>query len=545
MAAQLMSSQLNDTSYDVAIIGYGPSGAVAAALMGKAGIKALVIDQVHEVFEKPRAIALDHEIMRAFQHIGVVEDVLPWTEPFTPSEYYGVDQQLIKRLATVEPPYPLGYNPSIVFTQPPVERLLRKHVGALDSVTVALGHALVALEQDADQVYLKIKDRDGRIDNVTAKYVIGCDGAWSTVRNAVGLELEDLQFDEPWLVVDVQVNEQGLAKLPKTSVQYCEPTRPCTYVIGPKNHRRWEISLLPGEDPKYMATEEGAWSVLKRWITPDDATLWRQASYRFHALVAREWRKGRVFIAGDAAHQQPPFLGQGMCQGVRDVVNLSWKLQAMLEGKGSEELLDSYGIERGQHVRALTAQIKHIGSVICERDTDLARARDAKLLQDAGGQVKTQARQDIIPPLQAGLLAADAHSARGTLFPQPRVISEDGSRLLDDITGCGWRVVTSLPLAAFSPTFKQKAATIGRFVSLAPQDPVEEANGPLALAEVDKVMQKWFERHGCAVALVRPDHYVFGAAQTPDALEAMLDDATARAGLHASPRAEAELAATA
>jgi 3-(3-hydroxy-phenyl)propionate hydroxylase len=106
-------------------------------------------------------------------------------------------------------------------------------------------------------------------------------------------------------------------------VQYCEPARPCTYVIGPGNHRRWEISLLPGEDPAWMATEAGAWSVLQRWIGPEDATLWRQASYRFHALVAREWRRGRVFIAGDAAHQQPPFLGQGMCQGVRDVVNLT------------------------------------------------------------------------------------------------------------------------------------------------------------------------------------------------------------------------------
>jgi 3-(3-hydroxy-phenyl)propionate hydroxylase len=241
-----------------------------------------------------------------------------------------------------------------------------------------------------------------------------------------------------------------------------------------------------------------------------------------------------VFIAGDAAHQQPPFLGQGMCQGVRDVVNLSWKLQTVLAGQGSEELLDSYGLERGQHVRALTAQIKHIGSVICERDADLARARDAKLLADAGGQVKTQARQDIIPPLQAGLLSAHPHNARGTLFPQPRVVSANGSALLDEITGCCWRVVTNLPLSAFSLQLKQKAAAIGAFVSMVSGDVAAKAAGvscPVALAEVDNVMQKWFARYGCAIALVRPDHYVYGVAQSPDELEALLDDASARAGL--------------
>jgi 3-(3-hydroxy-phenyl)propionate hydroxylase len=324
-----------------------------------------------EVYPKPRAIALDHEIMRVFQNLGLADAIAPFCEPFTPSEYYGVDGQLIKRLATVEPPYPLGHTPSMVFTQPPVEAALRRHVQGLPTVEVALGQRFTGVEQDGDGATVRLEDGDGKQRQRARALCDRLRRRLERVREAAGIVLEDLQFDEPWLVVDVQVNERGLAKLPKTSVQYCEPARPCTYVIGPGNHRRWEISLLPGEDPAAMATEEGAWSVLRRWIGPEDATLWRQASYRFHALVAREWRAGRVFIAGDAAHQQPPFLGQGMCQGVRDVANLVWKLRAVLAGEvaGAARCAARYLCRRAARARApLTTRIKEIGAVICERD---------------------------------------------------------------------------------------------------------------------------------------------------------------------------------
>ena len=313
-------------TFDVAIVGYGPVGAVAAALLGQAGVSVFVCDQLPGVYEIPRAIALDHEIMRVFQQLGLVDAVLPFTEPFTPSEWFGASGQLIRRMTMVAPPYPQGYTPSLVFTQPPVERLLRARVAQLPNVTVALGTAMTSLAQDADGATLTLLAEGQAPRSVRASWVIGCDGGSSTVRSRAGIALDDLGFDEPWLVVDVHVNARGLARLPKTSVQYCEPERPCTMVIGPGNHRRWEISLKAGEDPRQVATPEGTWALLSRWLAPDEGLLWRQSSYRFHALVAQQWRAGRVFIAGDAAHMQPPFLGQGMCQGVRDAVNLAWKL---------------------------------------------------------------------------------------------------------------------------------------------------------------------------------------------------------------------------
>jgi 3-(3-hydroxy-phenyl)propionate hydroxylase len=498
--------------FDVAIIGFGPSGAVAAALLGQAGLSVYVCDRLEDVYDKPRAIALDHEIMRVFQQIGVVQAIEPWVEPFTPSEYYGVDGQLIRRMTMVEPPYPLGYTPSMVFTQPPVERALRQHVALLPNASINLAVELVSLVQDDTGVALQLRDNEGKPQTVHARYVIGCDGASSTVRSLVGIELEDLHFDEPWLVVDVLVNERGLAKLPKTSVQYCEPERPSTLVIGPKNHRRWEISLNPGEDPRESITPEETWRLLSRWLTPDDGELWRQASYRFHALVAKQWRKGRVFMAGDAAHQQPPFLGQGMCQGVRDVVNLSWKLAAVAKGDvtgaAARMLLDSYSTERQDHVRQLTTRIKGIGAVICERNVAKARERDANMLAECGGIVKDTPRQDVLPRLEEGCFSNTASQARGTLFPQPGIVTPDGKLvLLDDYIGYGWRLVVDDSL--LNPDIKKLNVTVVHL-------------GSDGLVETQDVAAAWMRRHECHAVLVRPDHYVFGIAGNHDELNQLL-----------------------
>jgi 3-(3-hydroxy-phenyl)propionate hydroxylase len=499
--------------YDVAIVGFGPSGAVAAGLLGALGIRTYVCDKSREVYDKPRAISMDHEIIRLLQQMGVAKKIKPFVEPFTDSVYYGVDGQIIKRMSTVAPPYPLGHTPSVVFTQPPAERILREHAQSFPSVTVALGQTLTQITQDADQATLTLRGEDGKISTVKSRYVIACDGASSTVRSQVGITLEDLDFDEPWLVVDVLVNEQGLAKLPTTSVQYCKPERPSTYLICPGKHRRWEIAINPGEDPKQVATPEGTWKLLAPWLTPADATLWRQASYRFHALVAREWRKGRVFVAGDAAHQQPPFLGQGMCQGLRDVANLCWKLQAVLQASAPDRLLDSYGQERKAHVIDLTTRIKAIGQIIGERDPARARARDAKLLADCGGVVQPTPRQDVQPVLRAGLLAAQQHPARGTIFPQPWLMVDGDKQRMDDVLGSGWRLVLS---AQADAGLRQQARKQAR-----PGLTVVQLGTP-GFPETEGVLARWFERHACRAALVRPDHYVYGVASDASQLATQL-----------------------
>jgi 3-(3-hydroxy-phenyl)propionate hydroxylase len=446
-------------NFDVAVVGLGPAGATCAALLGSHGVKTVAIERERVIYDKPRAFALDHEIMRVFEDLGIAEAVAPHTAPFTPSEYYGADGQLIKRLGALPPPWPLGWPPSMVFQQPAVDQILRRRAAELAEIRYG---SVEAIEQSADAARLQLNGGAA----ITARYVVGCDGAASTVRRLLGIEYEDLRFDQPWLVVDLMVNERGLEKLPQMSIQYCEPQRPSTYLIGVGNHRRWELMLLPGEN------EPDPWQLLARWLTPHDATLWRAASYRFHALVARQWRRGRVFIAGDAAHQQPPFTGQGMCQGIRDAANLAWKLEYALRGKADDALLDTYEMERSTHVRRLTGIIKDIGAVIGERDPARARERDRRLLAEAGGKVVTVPRQNLIPPLECGFVSPRQHPANGTLFPR------DGGR--------GLRTVRS------------------------------------------RTLPEWFEKHQCIAAIVRPDHYVYGVATS----EADLDRSLAEMGKH-------------
>ncbi|MFC1458248.1 bifunctional 3-(3-hydroxy-phenyl)propionate/3-hydroxycinnamic acid hydroxylase [Microvirga arabica] len=527
MATASSTSSHND--YQVVVVGFGPAGAVATSLLGSHGLRTLTVDRLRSVYDKPRAIAIDHEILRLFDNLGVAERVLPYVAPFPASQHFGAEGQLIRRIDMVPEPYPLGYTPSMVFTQPPVEEALRDHAASYGSVEVSLGTELLNLEQSATGVTLNLRSDDGQTRAVTADYVIACDGASSGVREQLGIALEDLVFDEPWLVVDVLVNDEALGKLPQTAAQYCDPARPTTFIIGPGHHRRWEIMLLPGEDPREAQQPEQVWKLLSKWLTPDDATLWRAASYRFHALVAQEWRRNRVFLAGDAAHQQPPFIGQGMCQGLRDVSNLIWKLDRVLKGQSGDALLDTYGEERSEHVRELTTRIKAIGKVICERNPEVARERDARILAEGGGQPKTITRQEIVPPLQKGLVASQDNRAKGTLFPQPWVQTETGRKLLDAVAGAGWRLMIDGRHSPDIPQIvRQKAEELGlhaiRIGSSRSASSDHKSGSHDTLIELDAVLARWFDSHKCHAAIVRPDHYVFGTASDEESLKELIAD---------------------
>jgi 3-(3-hydroxy-phenyl)propionate hydroxylase len=519
-------SATDDATTDVLVAGFGPTGALAASLLGQRGIRTLAIDRSRDVYDKPRAIAIDHEILRLFDNIGLAEKIAPHIAPFPASEHFGAEGQLIRRIDMVPPPYPLGYTPTMVFSQPPVEAALRAHAASYPNVTVELGTELFDVEQNDLGVNAHLRTDNGQTRSVTVDYLIACDGAASPVRERLGIALDDLEFDEPWLVVDILVHDRALEKLPRNAAQYCDPARPTSYIVGPGNHRRWEIMLLPGEDPRAMENPAEIWRLLARWLTPDDATLWRAASYRFHALVAREWRRGRIFLAGDAAHQQPPFIGQGMCQGLRDAANLVWKLDRVLKGQSSEALLDSYAEERAAHVRELTTRIKAIGRVICERDPAAARARDARILAEGGGAPRTITRQEIVPPLQSGLIARN-HAAAGTLFPQPWVRSHEKSGLLDAVSGTGWRLALDGRHAiALSPAMLHQLTSLAfNICAIAPDGGTPSAVNPQVqpIIERDGVMAAWFDRHACRAAIVRPDHYVYGVATNETELVALLE----------------------
>ena len=491
---------------DVAIVGLGPVGATATALLGRAGRRVLAIDREREIYAKPRAIGFDHDAMRIFQAAGAADRVARIVDRFCPSEYRGVEGQTIQRIEFAPPPYAAGWAPYYSFVQPELEAELRATAAGYPNVELALGWEMIACSEGPDAVELTLRGDDGRKRIVHAAYVIGADGAAGTLRRTIGAAFEDLAFDQPWLVADVHVGAAALARLPQTNVQYCEPARPCSYIIGPRNLRRWEMTLLPGEDPLAASAEPNVWHLLARWITPEDATLWRVAPYRFHTLIADRWRRGRIALAGDAAHVTPPFLTQGLCQGLRDAANLAWKLDAILAGAATHALLDTYQRERAPHVRATTLVAKSFGELIGERDVAAARARDERLLAEGNGVPPVRIRSAIVPPITHGVLYDSP--AAGTIFPQPAVA---GGALLDDLHQ-GFRLVEVAANGAvhMTPLHVDRNGVV--------------AAAPIIVQEREPFIAAWFAAAGASCALVRPDHYTYGTG-APARLTAVLESA--------------------
>ncbi|HKR86920.1 MAG TPA: bifunctional 3-(3-hydroxy-phenyl)propionate/3-hydroxycinnamic acid hydroxylase [Phenylobacterium sp.] len=510
---------------DVAVIGLGPVGSVLSALLGRAGIETVAIDKADDIFPLPRAVGLDHEVMRVIQNLGLAEAVQPHVIPYPPTEYRGLEEKVIARYDSLPPPYPQAWQPSFMFTQPPVERAIRASLADLPSVRVRLSTAVEDMKQHPDHVELTLADASGAQEKLSARYVVACDGGTSPTRERLAIGMESLDFDEGWLVVDVLVHHDKLHKLPANIVQYCDPERPVSYVVGPGVHRRWEIRLMPGETPEEMNRPEAIWRLLGRWLSPEDGTIWRAATYVFHALIADEWRRGRVFLAGDAAHMTPPFMAQGMCQGIRDAANLAWKLALVLKGSAQDALLDSYQLERRPHVCVTTETAKSLGRIICELDPAKAAERDARMLAQWGDPPAVQFRQNLIPGLTAGALCSDQGGPVGTRFPQPWVATSIGDRRLDDVAGAAFRLVLSpaLSLDNVPDALRRRVRELGGAVLALSESGLTRAHGPRewSVVESQGVLKSWFEAHGLTAALVRPDHYVFGVARHHADLELM------------------------
>jgi 3-(3-hydroxy-phenyl)propionate hydroxylase len=490
---------------DVIIVGLGPTGATLAGLLGQRGLRVSVFDRLPDLYPLPRAAGLDHEVMRIAQELHVADRLAPHIAPYRPSEYRGMDGQLIKRLDAAPPPHRLGWAPNYVFEQPAFERLLRARLGELPNVQVATSAEVRDVGQEADHAWADVVlPGDVEPTRYVAPWLIACDGGSSPVRKRVGITLEDLGFDEPWLVVDAIVSEAKLADLPQTQVQYCEAERPCTYVVGVGRHRRWEIMLLPGDSLSTDFPPEQLWPLLERWLKPGEAEIWRAAAYRFHGL-----------LAGDAAHMTPPFMSQGMVQGMRDALNLAWKLERVVRGRSSARLLDSYQQERRPHVVTTTRVAMELGRVICERDPERARERDARLLDEQGGQVTTRFRQDMIPGLADGLIERGTPGA-GAILPQPLV--RDGERFvrLDDVTGRCVRVVATDALTAADRSALLEALKPLAGVLAVLSSPADEASDAIHVIEDVPVLAPWLAKLERRFAIVRPDHCVHSTAASAD-----------------------------
>jgi len=504
---------------DVAIVGCGPVGAALATLLGQQGHRVVVVERHAAPYALPRAVHFDHEVARILQACGLGADLPAISEPGRDYEWRNGAGEVLLRFGGRDLG-PSGWPDANMFWQPALEGLLESAAAALPSVAVRRGLSLTGLDVGDDAVTLTLTPGDGDgggpTERLDARYVVGCDGANSTVRSLVGAPVTDLGFFYDWLIVDVVLRRPRV--FDPVNVQVCDPARPTTMVSGGPGRRRWEFMRLPGETVADLDDEARAWALLAPWgIAPADAALERHAVYRFQARWAERWRTGRVLLAGDAAHQMPPFAGQGMCSGLRDAANLAWKLDLVLGGRAGAGLLDAYEAERRDNVRAVIDVSMALGQVICVTDPAEAAARDAAMRPGAGSAQPVPP----LPGVTTGVVRAGDPLA-GRLFVQGRVATADGSEpaLFDDVAGAGWRLVTTVPLAVELPDDLTKwfAGIGGRVVTVAGAD------------DVDGTYARWAAEHGVVAALQRPDFHLYGAAGDEAGVAPLLADLRAALG---------------
>ena len=514
----------DSTLHDVVVIGYGPVGQSLSILLGERGYDVAVYERWPSLYPLPRAVFHDHEIRRLFHAMSMGDAVAAISQPSAMYQWFNADWKTLVEIdwsAESISDGPVGY----LFNQPSLEDILDKKAKSLASVDVNQGWEAVALRQFEGFAEVDLERGDmlkgvwtttGEKRTVRARYVVGADGANSFVRRSQAIPFEDLGFQEDWLVIDLKPNEGVKLDVPDIG-QWCNPARPTTMVPGGPGYRRWEFMRLPGETLDELQQPEKVWSLLAPWVSPEQATLVRYAVYTFRSLIAQTWRKERVLIAGDAAHQMPPFMGQGMCSGLRDVWNLAWRLDMILKGIASADVLDGYTLERRPQVRAVIDASIEMGKVVCISDPEAAARRDEAFLS---GNVPP------LPPfpgLSDGLIRVDPRlgdaGIAGALSVHGQVRNGGVIARYDDVVPNGFHVIAldADPDAYLDADTKATLSRIGASTIGITRDEGRIVLNRV-LFDVSGRYEAYFNTHRVAAIIVRPDFYIYGAVATLDAL---------------------------
>jgi 3-(3-hydroxy-phenyl)propionate hydroxylase len=504
-----------DATYDVAIVGYGPTGVTAANLLGGRGLRVAVIERDPAVFSRARAVSTDEEVMRIWQQTGLVEELkrdMLWDRPI---DFVDARGESFMSFAPVT--RGAGHPTQLFLYQPALEATLRGGVERFPNVDVRLSSECVGLQQQPDGVVLSVRDVSSHEESLLhASYVIAADGGSSTVRRLLGVPFEGRTHEARWLVFDTQV----LRPWPTVDRLrfHANPSRPAVDCPMPLGHHRWEFPVLPGEDESELLRPERVWQLLgELGISTADVALLRTTVYSHHVRVAARWRVDRVLLVGDAAHVMPPYIGQGMAAGIRDAGNLCWKLAAVIDGSLPVELLDSYETERRPHVRAITRHTVFFGRVISVRHRPVAAVRNRVFrlgmrLPFVGAFVR-EAKWFPQAHYRSGFLSMTRHRARGFQPPQPRVLDDEGDQMpFDDAVGRQWAVVVRDDEPVDASAWTDAGIRVLRLV------PAGQAAAPGVIVDVDGVLLRWLSTKDAAAIALRPDGFVYAAASAGGAL---------------------------
>jgi 3-(3-hydroxy-phenyl)propionate hydroxylase len=499
---------MNDSAtYDVAIVGYGPVGATAANLLGQRGLKVVVIERDPDIYFRARAISTDEEVVRIWQQVGLADRLNADMQPGAGANFVDAKGETFVKLLPID--RGCGHPPQQFIYQPAVDKVLREGVDRFPNVAILLEHECLRLIQHPDCVELMLADlTTDQFKRIRASYVIAADGGSSSIRGQLGVGFGGRTYSERWIVIDTKVLEAwpGHDRLRF----HCNPARPTVDCPTPLGHHRWEFPVRDEEDEKDFLTEDAIWNVLSnQGITKANVEIIGFACYSHHVRFADRWRVGRVFLAGDAAHAMPPWIGQGMCGGVRDVANLCWKLDAVLSGSLPESVLDTYQAERLPHLKEVTNRAVKTGKLIIERNPLRAAVRNRFFRTASKVPYFTDWLRNHrwLPDARyhEGLLAPNGNDAVGWLIPQPWVTDEKGDRVrLDDVIDGRWTILHTAPAAPW-PAWRSAGVPV---VSITPRGSAPAAD---CIVDRDGTLTRWLERKKASTVAVRPDGFVYAA----------------------------------
>lgn len=520
-----MSKAALKTDYDVIQIGYGPVSKLSALMLDRMGWNVAVFERFGEVYPLPRAVSIDHEVFRILHAAGVGEIADAVTEPSPPYRWFNANWEELLTINWTGSSVSGGDAVKFVH-QPSLEHALDAQAKQRTRIDLNFEHECIGFDQHDEMVTVHVRNTTtGEERSVTARYLIGIDGANSFVRESLKIKRTDLGFEADWLVVDFLL-QPGLTATALgliESGQYCNPNRPTTIVPGGIENgrvcRRWEFMRLPHETAEEMVEDAKVQELLGDWIKPEQGELVRHALYTFRSLIADKWRDERVFLAGDAAHVMPPFMGQGMCAGLRDVWNLVWKLNKVMSGAAHDCLLDTYEAERRPHVTEVIKASMFLGSIICIPDEEAARGRDEMFFSGKAPPLAP------FPILTDGMLARDAkgnvRALAGELAPHGTVRFQRRTGRFDTFVHPNFTLILTETLergtigAQAGAILESLGVTI---VEIAPRTKARDDQ----IADTQGQFLPWMAEHDVGALLVRPDFFVFGGANNADELNGII-----------------------
>jgi 3-(3-hydroxy-phenyl)propionate hydroxylase len=525
-------ADIKDFDYDVVVCGYGPAGQAATSLLSRKGHKVVAFDKHSALYGQPRLCTIDGETVRILGTAGDLDHAMRISSVCEIFDLCDADGQLLARVDWTAP-HPSGHPRRVSFFQPDIEDAMDEAARA-NGAEVNLGWAVTGIEQDTDGVTATVTRRvegELRADEtrtIRARYLLGSDGAKSFAREAIGAEREDFGYREAFLSIDVK-RKHDLGGRFMNPAATCDPGRTIASIpMGPERIR-FEFIANPDDDHTHLMVPEVGYRMLEEayGLTEDDVEIYRQVIYPFEGKLTYTWRAGRVLLAGDAAHLMPPFQGQGACSALRDAINASWKLDLVLRGISDDALLDSYQLERREHVKVHVLGSIALAQLACERDPEKAAERNE--LYRTGKMPPPP--ED--PVLLDGVLHRDEAGAialpAGELAPQD-VVEFNGQRgRFDDVFGWGFQLLArgQDPMALLNQDQKDFLASIDCSVVEIGDEPAEGV-----AHDVEGAYARYFDHYGVEAVLARPDFWTFGGARSVEDIPALVDDLSEQLHAH-------------